>query len=67
MQALKQIAFKRNAEASFLAYYHESRTYLSLAKDAPEPRPVHPAAAAPSLRYLKLAGFTTARFERRAA
>ena len=27
---------------SFLAYYHESRTHLSLAKDPPEPRPVHP-------------------------
>src|SRR4029077_2191791 len=26
---------------SFLAYYHESRTHLSLGKDAPEPRPVH--------------------------
>ena len=26
---------------SFLAYYHESRTHLSLAKEAPEPRPVH--------------------------
>ena len=26
---------------SFLAYYHESRTHLSLAKDVPEPRPVH--------------------------
>lgn len=26
---------------SFLAYYHESRTHLSLAKDTPEPRPVH--------------------------
>ena len=26
----------------FLAYYHESRTHLSLAKDTPEPRPVHP-------------------------
>jgi len=25
---------------SFLAYYHESRTHLSLAKDAPESRPV---------------------------
>jgi hypothetical protein len=24
----------------FLAYYHESRTHLSLAKNAPEPRPV---------------------------
>jgi putative transposase len=27
---------------SFLAYYHESRTHLSLAKDTPEPRPVYP-------------------------
>ena len=27
---------------SFLAYYHESRTHLSLAKDTPEPRPVQP-------------------------
>jgi hypothetical protein len=26
---------------SFLAYYHESRAHLSLAKDTPEPRPVH--------------------------
>ena len=26
---------------SFLEYYHESRTHLSLAKDAPEPRPIH--------------------------
>ena len=26
---------------SFLVYYHESRTHLSLVKDAPEPRPVH--------------------------
>ena len=28
---------------SFLAYYHESRKHLSLAKDSPEPRQVHPA------------------------
>src|SRR6185369_7652969 len=27
---------------SFVAYYHESRTHLSLAKDSPEPRPVLP-------------------------
>jgi putative transposase len=26
---------------SFLAYYHESRTHLSLANNAPELRPVH--------------------------
>jgi putative transposase len=27
---------------SFIAYYHEARTHLSLAKDTPVPRPVHP-------------------------
>ena len=26
----------------FTAYYHDSRTHLSLAKDTPEPRPVQP-------------------------
>ena len=34
-------AFLDRHVRSFLAYYHESRTHLSLAKDAPEPRPVH--------------------------
>src|SRR5207237_5780081 len=28
---------------SFVAYYHESRTHLSLDKDTPEPRPVQSA------------------------
>ena len=27
---------------SYFAYYHRSRTHLSLGKDAPEPRPIHP-------------------------
>jgi hypothetical protein len=27
---------------SYFAYYHRSRTHLSLGKDAPEPRAVHP-------------------------
>jgi putative transposase len=27
---------------AFLLYYHESRTHLSLLKDAPKPRLVHP-------------------------
>ena len=27
---------------SFVAYYHDSRTHLALAKDTPEPRLVHP-------------------------
>jgi hypothetical protein len=26
----------------YLAYYHESRTHLSLAKDSPQPRPIAP-------------------------
>ncbi len=25
----------------FMAYYHKSRTHLSSAKDAPDPRPIH--------------------------
>jgi putative transposase len=27
---------------SYFSYYHGARTHLSLGKDAPEPRPVHP-------------------------
>jgi putative transposase len=27
---------------SYFAYYHGSRTHLSLSKDAPEPRKIHP-------------------------
>jgi len=46
---------------SFLAYYHESRTHLSLAKDTPEPRPVHTLdVGAVVLPYRKSAVFTTA-------
>jgi hypothetical protein len=26
----------------YLAYYHQSRTHLSLAKDSPQPRPIAP-------------------------
>ena len=36
---LNQASLYRHVK-SFLAYYHESRTHLSLAKDAPEPRNV---------------------------
>ena len=45
---------------SFMAYYHESRTHLSLAKDAPEPRPVQPPKSGGSLPSRKSAAFTTA-------
>jgi hypothetical protein len=44
---------------SFLTYYHESRTHLSLAKDPPEPRPVYPLELG-AVVARKLAGFTTA-------
>jgi len=40
MIVLNEASLYRHVK-SFLAYYHESRTHLSLAKDAPEPRPVH--------------------------
>jgi len=51
---------------SFVAYHHKSRTHLSLAKDTPEPRPVHP----PELRRiiaLPQAGGLHHRYERRGA
>ena len=50
----------------FVAYHHESRTHLSLAKDAPEPRPVQ----APQLGRIVVipqVGSLHHRYERRAA
>jgi len=51
---------------SFLAYYHESRTHLSLAKDPPEPRPVHPPAFGAVVAIPQVGGLHH-RYERRAA
>jgi len=51
---------------SFLAYYHESRTHLSLAKDAPEPRPVHSADRGAIVAIPQVGGLHH-RYERRAA
>jgi transposase InsO family protein len=51
---------------SFLAYYHESRTHLSLAKDAPEPRPVHPLGIGAVVAIPQVGGLHH-RYERRAA
>ena len=51
---------------SFLAYYHESRTHLSLAKDTPEPRPVHPPELAAVVAIPQVGGLHH-RYERRAA
>jgi transposase InsO family protein len=51
---------------SFLAYYHESRTHLSLAKDTPEPRPVNPSELGPVVAIPQVGGLHH-RYERRAA
>jgi transposase InsO family protein len=51
---------------SFLAYYHESRTHLSLAKDTPEPRPVQPLERGAVVAIPQVGGLHH-RYERRAA
>ena len=51
---------------SFLAYYHESRTHLSLDKDAPETRAVQ-AADADRIFAIPQVGGLHHRYERRAA
>jgi transposase InsO family protein len=51
---------------SFLTYYHESRTHLSLAKDPPEPRPVHPLELGAVVAIPQVGGLHH-RYERRAA
>jgi transposase InsO family protein len=51
---------------SFVAYYHESRTHLSLNKDAPEPRSVHPPELG-TVVAIPQAGGLHHRYERRAA
>jgi putative transposase len=51
---------------SFLAYYHESRTHLSLAKDAPKPRSVHPPERGRVVAIRQVGGLHH-RYERRAA
>jgi putative transposase len=40
----------------YLAYYHDSRTYLSLAMDAPNPRTVHPADRGRVVAFPELGG-----------
>jgi len=51
---------------SFLEYYHESRTHLSLAKDPPEPRPVHSPERGAVVAILQVGGLHH-RYDRRAA
>jgi transposase InsO family protein len=51
---------------SFMAYYHESRTHLSLAKDTPQPRPVQLPELGPVVALPEVGGLHH-RYERRAA
>jgi transposase InsO family protein len=51
---------------AYLSYYHESRTHLSLDKDAPEPRAVHPPAMGKIVELPEVGGLHH-RYERRAA
>jgi len=51
---------------SFLAYYHESRTHLSLGKDTPEARVVQPPERGTIIAIPQVGGLHH-RYERRAA
>jgi len=51
---------------SFLVYYHQARTHLSLGKDAPEPRPVQPGELGRVVAIPQVGGLHH-RYERRAA
>jgi putative transposase len=51
---------------SFMDYYHESRTHLSLAKDTPGRRPVQPAESGRVIAVPQVGGLHH-RYERRAA
>src|SRR2546421_7046648 len=56
----------RRTLTSYFDYYHRSRTHLSLGKDAPEPRAIHPPAMG-SVVALPLVGGLHHRYERQAA
>jgi putative transposase len=56
----------RRTLASYLEYYHRSRTHLSLAKDSPEPRPVQRRDTGPVVSLRQVGGLHH-RYERRAA
>jgi len=50
----------------FVSYYHQTRTHLSLAKDTPETRPVHPPDLGPVVAIAEVGGLHH-RYQRRAA
>jgi transposase InsO family protein len=51
---------------SYLDYYHESRTHLSLNKDSPVPRPIQPAETGKVIAFPQVGGLHH-RYERLAA
>jgi transposase InsO family protein len=65
MIVLNEASLYRHVK-SFLAYYHESRTHLSLAKDAPTRRPVHAADRGTIIAIPQVGGLHH-RYERHAA
>jgi putative transposase len=56
----------RRVLSSYFQYYHESRTHLSLDKDCPEPRPIHPPTAGNIIVFPEVGGLHH-HYERRAA
>jgi len=57
---------RRQILRSYFDYYQHSRTHLSLAKDAPEPRPIQPPQAGDVIELPQVGGLHH-RYERRAA
>ena len=56
----------RRIMRSYIAYYHRSRTHLSLCKDAPEPRAKQPPECGPVIEVAEVGGLHHS-YERRAA
>jgi putative transposase len=57
----------RRTLTSYFDYYHRSRTHLSLAKDSPEPRVIHPPEMGSVVSLATPVGGLHHRYERRAA
>jgi putative transposase len=62
---LNEASLSRHVK-SYLTYYHKPRTHLSLAKDAPERRPVHAMELGAVVAILQVGGLHH-RYEWRAA
>jgi putative transposase len=56
----------RRVLTAYLAYYHQSRTHLSLAKDSPNPRPISSPTVGPVVAIPQVGGLHH-RYDRRAA